>query len=71
MNKAQEQDTVKELMGYLLPAGTMDFFELTHIVKDKEGLVPMGNCQIKEIPENAINKKHEIESWRYFYNYYK
>lgn len=39
MNKAQEQDTLKELMGYLLPAGTLDYFELTHIVKDKEGLV--------------------------------
>lgn len=39
MNKAQGQDTVKELMGYLLPTGTLDYFELTHIVKDKEGLV--------------------------------
>ncbi|WEK33688.1 MAG: transposase [Candidatus Pseudobacter hemicellulosilyticus] len=39
MNKSQGQDIVKELMGYLLPAGTLDYFELTHIVKDKEGLV--------------------------------
>lgn len=39
MKKAEGQDTVKELMGYLLPAGTLDYFELTHIVKDKEGLV--------------------------------
>lgn len=39
MKKGQEQDTTKELMGYLLPEGTLDYFELTHIVKDKEGLV--------------------------------
>ena len=39
MKKAEGQDTIKELMGYLLPAGTLDYFELTHIVKDKEGLV--------------------------------
>ena len=39
MKKAEGQDTVKELMGYLLPAGTLDYFELTHIVKDKESLV--------------------------------
>jgi hypothetical protein len=39
MKKEQGQDTLKELMGYLLPAGTLDYFELTHIVKDKEGLV--------------------------------
>jgi hypothetical protein len=37
MNKGQ--DTTKELLGYLLPAGTLEYFELTHIVKDKEGLV--------------------------------
>jgi len=37
MNKGQ--DTTKELMGYLLPAGTLEYFELTHIVKDKEGIV--------------------------------
>ena len=35
----QTLDTVKELMKFLLPAGTLDYFELTHIVKDKEGLV--------------------------------
>ena len=39
MKKEQEQDTTKELMGYFLPEGTLDFFEITHIVKDKEGLV--------------------------------
>lgn len=39
MTKAQGQDTLKELMGYLLPAGTLDYLELTHIVKDREGLV--------------------------------
>lgn len=39
MKKEQGQDTTKELMGYLLPEGTLDYFELTHIVKDKEGLV--------------------------------
>jgi len=39
MKKEQGQDTTKELMGYLLPEGTLDFFEITHIVKDKEGLV--------------------------------
>jgi hypothetical protein len=32
-------DTAKELMGYFLPEGTLDYFELTHVVKDKEGLV--------------------------------
>jgi len=33
------QDTTKELMGYLLPEGTLEYFELTHIVKDREGIV--------------------------------
>ena len=37
--KGQENDTAKELMGFLLPAGTLEYFDLTHIVKDKEGLV--------------------------------
>lgn len=32
-------DTAKELMGYFLPEGTLEYFDLTHIVKDKEGLV--------------------------------
>ena len=32
-------DTAKELMGYFLPEGTLDYFDLTHIVNDKEGLV--------------------------------
>lgn len=39
MKKAQGQDTTKELMGYLLPEGTLDYFDLIHIVKDKVGLV--------------------------------
>ena len=37
MNKGL--DRTKELMSYLLPEGTLDYFELTHVVKDKEGLV--------------------------------
>ena len=37
MNKGK--DTTKELMGYLLPEGTLEYFELIHVVKDKEGLV--------------------------------
>ncbi len=32
-------DAIKELMSYLLPEGTLDYFELTHVVKDKKGLV--------------------------------
>ena len=32
-------DTAKELMGYFLPAGTLEYFDITHIVNDKEGLV--------------------------------
>jgi hypothetical protein len=32
-------DTAKELMGYFLPEGTLEYFDLTHVVKDKEGLV--------------------------------
>lgn len=39
MKKEERQEPLKELMGYLLPAGTLDYFEITHIVKDKEGLV--------------------------------
>lgn len=39
MKKGQGQDTTKELVKYLLPAGTLDYFELTHIIQDKEGLV--------------------------------
>jgi hypothetical protein len=27
------------LLGYLLPEGTLDFFDLIHIIKDKDGLV--------------------------------
>ncbi len=32
-------DTSQELIGYLLPEGTLEYFELTRVVKDKEGLV--------------------------------
>lgn len=32
-------DTAKELMSFLLPEGTLEYFDLTHVVKDKEGLV--------------------------------
>lgn len=39
MKKDTAPDTIKELMSYLLPGGTLDYFELTHVVKDKEGLV--------------------------------
>jgi hypothetical protein len=34
-----EKDKEKELLGYFLPAGTLDYFDITHFVKDKEGLV--------------------------------
>ena len=29
----------KELLGYFLPEGTLEYFDIVHIVKDKEGLV--------------------------------
>ena len=32
-------DTAKELMGYFLPEGTLEYFDITHVVKDKAGLV--------------------------------
>jgi len=32
-------DTTKELIGYLLPEGALEYFDITHVVKDKEGLV--------------------------------
>jgi hypothetical protein len=32
-------DTEKELLKYFLPEGTLDYFELTHVVKDLKGLV--------------------------------
>lgn len=60
MNKAEGQDTIKELMGYLLPAGTLDYFELTHIVKDKEGLVLFleeKNLPPAEYPDQTLHSK--------------
>ena len=39
MKKETDQDATKELLGYLLPEGTLDFFDLIHIIKDKDGLV--------------------------------
>lgn len=35
MKKEQGQDTIKELMGYLLPEGTLEYFDLMLIGKDK------------------------------------
>ena len=32
-------ESFKELMGYLLPFGTLDYFDLVQVLKDKEGLV--------------------------------
>ena len=32
-------EALKDLMGYLLPAGTLEYFELVNVLKDKEGLV--------------------------------
>ena len=37
MKKEQGQDTSKELVKYLLPAGTLEYFELTHIEMQKAG----------------------------------
>ena len=34
-----EKDQEKELLGYFLPAGTLEYFDITHFVKDKVGLV--------------------------------
>lgn len=31
--------TSQELLGYLLPVGTLDYFDLVQVLKDKEGLV--------------------------------
>lgn len=39
MKKGQDQDATKILLGYLLPQGTLEFFEITHVVEDKDGLV--------------------------------
>jgi hypothetical protein len=39
MQMQKGEDTTKELISYLLPEGTLEYFEITHIVKDKEGLV--------------------------------
>jgi hypothetical protein len=30
---------LKDLMGYLLPVGTLEYFDLIQVIKDKEGLV--------------------------------
>lgn len=32
-------DTSQELIGYFLPEGTLEYFDLTRVLKDKEGLV--------------------------------
>jgi len=32
-------DTEKELIRYFLPEGALEYFELTRVSKDKEGLV--------------------------------
>ena len=32
-------EAFKDLMGYLLPAGALEYFELVNVLKDKEGLV--------------------------------
>jgi hypothetical protein len=32
-------ESFKELMGYLLPGGTLEYFDLVQVLKDKEGLV--------------------------------
>lgn len=32
-------DTQKELIGHLLPEGVLQYFDLTRVLKDKEGFV--------------------------------
>jgi len=40
LNKCEYKlEALKDLMGYLLPAGTLVYFELVNVLKDKEGLV--------------------------------
>ena len=39
IKRTRTLDTAKELMGYFLPAATLEYFDITHIVNDKEGLV--------------------------------
>lgn len=34
-----EKDQEKDLLGYFLPEGTLEYFDLTRVLKDKEGFV--------------------------------
>jgi hypothetical protein len=46
-------DTEKELLKYFLPEGTLDYFDLTHIVKDTQGLVLF--LEEKNLPPEEYN----------------
>jgi len=56
MKKAHGPDTTKELMGYLLPAGTLEYFDFTQVVKDKIGLVLF----LEEKPEPPAEYKGQL-----------
>lgn len=47
---------LKDLMGYLLPAGTLEYFELVNVLKDKEGLVLFLE-EKNQVPEEYRDQK--------------
>lgn len=51
-----EKDQEKELLAYFLPAGTLEYFDITHFVKDKEGLVLF--LEEKNLPRPNMQAKH-------------
>jgi len=49
-------EALKDLMGYLLPAGTLEYFELVNVLKDKEGLVLFLE-EKNQVPEEYKDQK--------------
>ncbi|RXK86185.1 ISAon1 family transposase N-terminal region protein [Filimonas effusa] len=52
--------TEREILGYFLPEGTLEYFDIVHIVKDKAGLVLFleeKNIPAEEYKEQKLHSK--------------
>lgn len=58
----EQSETFKTLAGYFLPAGTLDYFDLVRVLKDKEGLVLFLE-ERNELPEEFTGQQYHSKGF--------
>jgi len=57
-----QSETFKTLVGYFLPTGTLDYFDLVRVLKDKEGLVLFLE-ERNELPEEFKGQRYHSKGF--------